>query len=198
LADLRKWFFDVEWHDVYDLLEFIAEIFPIAFEDRPRFLSFCNSMLERELSAYRFVGMTLTPVTSQEEMDAIGAALSVPDPFKSSRVHIERALALLSDREVPDYRNSVKESISAVEATCRIITQDGKATLGDALTELERKQVLHPALKKSFSSLYGYTNDAEGIRHALLEEARLGFDDAKFMLVCCSAFVSFLIAKTSE
>jgi len=53
-------------------------------------------------------------------------------------------------------------------------------------------------LKKGFSNLYGYTSSAEGIRHALLEEAKLNFEDAKFMLVSCSAFVNYLIAKTSK
>jgi len=67
------------------------------------------------------------------------------------------------------------------------------------LKKLEDKGIeLHPALKSSFSSLYGYTNDADGIRHALLEESTLDFDDAKFMLVSCSAFVNYLAAKANK
>jgi hypothetical protein len=50
-------------------------------------------------------------------------------------------------------------------------------------------------LSKAFESLYGYTSDANGIRHALMDASTLGFADAKFMLVCCSAFVNFLVAK---
>ena len=49
------------------------------------------------------------------------------------------------------------------------------------------------ALRNAFSSLYGYTNDAEGIRHALLEEGNLTKADAKFMLVCCSAFINYAL-----
>jgi hypothetical protein len=106
---------------------------------------------------------------------------------------------LFSDRKSPDYRNSVKESISAVEAICKIITGDEKATLGQALKKLEDKGLhLHAALRNAFSSLYGYTNDAEGIRHALLEEPTLDFDDAKFMLVSCSAFVNYLAAEAAK
>ena len=113
------------------------------------------------------------------------------------RVHLQSSVDLFSDRKNPDYRNSIKESISAVEAVCQIITGEEKATLGQALKKLEEKGIeLHEALRKSFSNLYGYTSDADGIRHALLEESTLDFDDAKFfMLVSCSAFVNYLAAK---
>jgi len=63
--------------------------------------------------------------------------------------------------------------------------------------KLEEQIGLHPALKASFSSLYGYTSDEGGIRHALMEEEKVDFNDAKFMLVVCSAFVSFVLSKTA-
>ena len=111
---------------------------------------------------------------------------------------MRNALDLLSNRKSPDYRNPIKESISAVEAICKIITGKQKATLGGALKEIEKKIKLHPALKNAFNSLYGYTNDAEGIRHALLDKSSLSFEDAKFMLVSCSAFTNYLISKASK
>jgi hypothetical protein len=37
--------------------------------------------------------------------------------------------------------------------------------------------------------------DQAGIRHALLEKEQVGFDDAKFMLVVCSAFVNYVIPE---
>ncbi len=66
------------------------------------------------------------------------------------------------------------------------------------MKEIETKISLHPALKDAFSSLYGYTSDAEGIRHALLDEPNLSFEDAKFMLVSCSAFINYLISKAPK
>ena len=35
---------------------------------------------------------------------------------------------------------------------------------------MEKDHSLHPALKSSFSSLYGYTRDSGGIRHSLIEK----------------------------
>src|SRR5205814_4142658 len=104
----------------------------------------------------------------------------------------------MSDRKNPDYRNSIKEAISAVEATCGMISGKPKATLGDALKVLREKGSVHPALEKAFSAIYGYTSDANGIRHALTEESNLTFSDAKFMVISCSAFVNYLRGKAAE
>ncbi|HUW95471.1 MAG TPA: hypothetical protein VMW58_06760 [Anaerolineae bacterium] len=81
-----------------------------------------------------------------------------------------------------------------------MISGDEKATLGQALKQIEKQAELHGALKGAFEKLYGYTSDADGIRHAfgLLEEPNLRSEDAKFMLVACSAFVNYLLAKASR
>ena len=99
----------------------------------------------------------------------------------------------MSDRANPNFRNSIKESISAVESLAKHVAGESAATLGAVLKSLERDQKLHPALKSAFSSLYGYTNDAQGIRHALMDDPNLNKADARFMLVCCSAFTNYVI-----
>ena len=57
---------------------------------------------------------------------------------------------------------------------------------------------MHPALKAGFSKLYGYTSDESGVRHPILKDANVGFAEAKYMLVTCSAFVNFLVDKGRE
>lgn len=104
----------------------------------------------------------------------------------------------MSDRQNPDYRNSIKESISSVESICKIVTKNDKASLGQALKLIEDQYGLHEALKKSLSQLYGYTSDGDGIRHAMLEESNLTYIDAKFMLVACTNFINYLIDKTKD
>lgn len=109
---------------------------------------------------------------------------------------IHQANKLLSDRDNPDYENSIKESISAVEAICEIITDaKGKeTTLGAILKKLDKNGiVIHKALLSAFSSLYGYTSDANGIRHAGdFDGPTASFEEAKFMLVACCAFINYL------
>ena len=194
---IREYFFKAPWYEVYDFIEFLATHYP-----KPKlnalFIKTCNQTLERELSGYRFVGGKITQITSDQEISAIEEVLNIPDPFKGPRMQIKSALDKLSNRKSPDYRGSIKDSISAVEGVVAIITGQRKATLGKALKRIEDKNKisLHSALKEAFIKLYGYTSDAEGIRHALLEESNLTFTDAKFMLVSCSAFINYLIDKT--
>ena len=195
-ADFRKRFFEWEWSRVYDFLEFCAQLLSQHFSQE--FVNTCNMVLEAEMSAYRFVGSQIVELTSTEEIESIEGALAVSGPLKSVSAHLGRALELLADRKTPDYRNSIKESISAVEAVCKVLANKPKAVLTEAITALEKKAILHHSLKSAFVSLYHYTSDAQGIRHALMDEATLNQDDAKFMLVACSAFVNYVVALAAK
>lgn len=183
--EIKEYFASCKWFELYDLLETIANDQSKLVSDETR--TWINNTLEKHNAAYRFVGSEISEITDKNEIQAIEAALGTAD--SPVRAHLDAALRMLSDKEAPDYRNSVKESISAVEAACRLVTGNTSATLGDAL---KRVQNLHPAMSKAFSQLYGYTNDASGIRHSLIDEATITYADAKFMLVTCSAFVSYL------
>ena len=119
--EIKNIFYSYEWYEVYDFIEFTVDNYPLE-GDNQKFMILCNSFFERELSAYRFVGGKITRITSQEEISEIEEALNIPEPFKAVSIHIKRALALFSDKKAPDYRNSIKESISAVEAICKLIT----------------------------------------------------------------------------
>lgn len=156
-----------------------------------------NRTFEREYVGYRFVGDTITPITDEIEQTAIESALN--SEFQEIQQHFKKATGFLADRTTPDYQNSIKESITAIERMCSIIL--GKsATLGDALKKLEAHGIIiHPALKTAFDKLYGYTSDSSGIRHAgQLGGAGATFDEAKFMLVACSAFVNYLTSLFSK
>lgn len=187
---LKDYFSSCQWFEIYDLLEAIANDQSELISDETR--KWINNTLEEHNAAYRFVGTEIAEITDKNEIQAIEAALATAD--SPVRTHLNAALRMLSDKEAPDYRNSVKESISAVEAACRLVTGNTSATLGDAL---KRVQNLHPAMSRAFSQLYGYTNDASGIRHSLTDEATISYADAKFMLVTCSAFVSYLKVAAS-
>jgi hypothetical protein len=144
------------------------------------------------MSAYRLVDGKIVRITAEEEIAEIEEA--VHGGASPVRTHLGRALELLSDRKKPDYRNSIKESISSVESLVQIALGE-KGTLGSLVKKLEIDAGIHPALTKSLSSLYGYTSDEDGIRHAILNSPKVEFEDAKFMLVVCSAFVNFVQSK---
>jgi hypothetical protein len=101
-------------------------------------------------------------------------------------------------KPTPDYRNSIKESISAIESLAKQITNEESGGLDKALSKLDSVVYFHKAFKAGLLSLYGYTSDEDGIRHAILEEPTVGFDEAKFMLISCSALVNFMISKANK
>lgn len=189
---LKNHFLQCEWYEKYDLIEFLSLL---EKGDRSlRFTEACNCSLKREMAAYRVIDCKVVKITSEQEVEEIETALSTE--WETVNTHLRSALFHLSNRESPDYRNSIKESISAVESLCILLSGDKSATLGKALGIIEKQFQIHGALKQAFSSLYGYTSDSSGIRHALLDgNISLSFEDAKFMLVSCSAFINYLRSK---
>ena len=194
IKSLRDYFFSAKWYEVYDLIEFIISVTNAPDE----LIKFVNSVLKRDLAGYRVIDKKIVEVTAEEEVASIELALRNTSKLAAPHAHLKASLNLLADRKSPDYRNSIKEAISAVESLCQIVTGDPKATLGSALKALEQRSLIHPALKSCFSALYGYTSDADGIRHAMSQESNLTQTDAKFMLVACTAFINYLIGKAAE
>jgi len=197
VAEIRDYYFACRWNEVYDFIEFVVARTSSSSSDwNTRQV---NEVLANELSAYRLVAGRVVPISSEQETQAVERAIEqTRGPYSNSAEHLQQAVNLLGRKPVPDFRNSIKESISAVEAVSAVITGDTKATLGGALKVIGSQAPLHGALRSAFDKLYGYTSDADGIRHALMEEANLEQEDAIFMLVACSAFVSYLIAKQSR
>jgi AbiJ N-terminal domain 4 len=190
IHSLKSYFYDCEWYEVYDFIQFIINNIAEDNELEDR----VNYLLEREFSGYRFIHGVCTDNTAQQEIEALEEAIG-DNRFKGVSGHLKRALELMSDRKNPDYRNSIKESISAVESMVREIVRNEKDTLGKALVKLEKDGKIHKSLKDGFSKMYGYTSDEGGIRHAMMDESNVSADDAKFFLLSCTSFINYLKTK---
>lgn len=187
---------NAECNEVLDILWYINSwINQHYYSYKEYFSEIFNNLFETEYVGYRFIGDKIVAITDRCEIDEIEQACNAP--YNGCKAHIEKAVGFLADREHKDYKNCIKESISAVESVCKIIVDDEKATLGEAIKKLKEKGIkFHQALEKSFSMLFGYTSDEGGIRHAEgLFVSEVSFEEAKFMLVSCSAFVNYLISE---
>ena len=189
----------IEWWKVYDFLEFIITCMKNSKKDKYNtsfivdFINKCNKVLEEENSAWRVKKDTGTvvPIANETELQSIEEA-STSDTFG---IHIKKAVRFLSLKQNPDYENSIKESILAVESILKQIGSP-KKTLGQNIKNL---QDIHPALREGFSKLYGFTSDKNGIRHASFKGyLTCDFETAKYMLVTCSAFCNLLNSKFSS
>jgi hypothetical protein len=147
-------------------------------------------------AAYRVIdGKVICPIASDTEHATITKAFAdlAATEFNGARAHLRNAASHLT---AGAYADSVRESIHAVEAVGKMLDPSADV-LSKALKKLEQKISIHTAMKNGFASLYAYTSDEKGIRHALLDDSTAKVDetDALFMLGACAAFVSYLIAK---
>lgn len=210
---LKTYFYSLPWYAAYDFLEFLVHnhrnMTTTRYSghhelshsvDTKRFIEAVNNILEVELSGYRFVQGVLTPISNKEEAEAVETAFTEArkSGLDGAAQHIHSAIELLGKKPAPDFRNAIKEAISAVESVSKQIVGADAATLDAALKELSEKSDVHGALRAGFLKLYGYTSDESGIRHAILEEPNVGFAEAKYMIVSCSAFVHYLIQKSES
>jgi hypothetical protein len=187
-------FYSWKWWKVYDFLEFILEN-DGNLKRRKVFKDTCIDIMEKENLGYRIIENFVVPITSKEEIIEIENAIS--NSAREIQIHLEQSLMLLSDKAKPDFRNSIKEAISAVEGQCKAIAGEKNITLMTALDKIEKdKRVsIHPHLREAFKKIYSWANDSEGIRHSLKEEPTVDKEDAQFMLIACSAFINYLQVK---
>ena len=184
------------WYEIYDLIEFSINSWRDKYSNLNKYISIFNDLLEQNASGYRIIEKVVTPITDEIEISEISKAIEDTIIEDTVRIQLVDSLEKLSDRNNPDFRGSIKDSISALESLFRIITKDSSIELSKALKFIEEKAgiELHKALKDAFIKLYAWTSDAEGIRHSLMDYPRLGFPEAKFMLVSCSAFINMIMA----
>ena len=193
------------WYRKLDLVEYVCKWISINVANYSYldgllrdFESNLNHEFDRLDYGYRVVSHCIMDISSDEEKSAIDDAIE--NSKDNVRKHLQSAIAHYASRPTPDVRNSIKESISAVEAVCRELT--GENTLGKALKHLEDNGVvIHKMLKEGFTKFYVYTNDEDsGIRHALMDDDGTyvpSKDEAYYMLVTCSAFVNYLRRKVA-
>lgn len=193
------------WHKKLDLIElsvkylygYIEENSMPSDREVRTFVKELNGEFKRLNFAYRVIDMEIAEITSEEEIVAIEEALA--NSKDNIRTHLNNALKLYAQKPTGDYRNSIKESITAVEAISRNIT--GEKVLN--LKKMEEKGLIIPSvLRQAFEKLYGYTNDEKtGIRHALMDDEGSYVpqaEEALFMLVSCSAFINYLNKNIKE
>lgn len=192
ITHLGQWWRDAEWFRLYDVVETILE--DAEPEEVVDYLDYLEDDFTKNLAPVRIVEKRVVRVDSATDVEAIEAAVVDTGDIPGARYHLEQALNLLASRESPDYPNSVKEAISAVEAVVKEITGKSKATLGTALDTLKKSGVaLHPSLIRGWQAIYGYASDADGIRHSASDRPKVDQAEARYWLVTCSAFVSLML-----
>jgi hypothetical protein len=200
LNEFRHEMFRREWWGVYDFLEVMLRNAPntrwLPLQDRLR--SALDESLQTLGGHFSVVGTEIVPRISPNEVAAINLAISSDQAAWNK--HLERAISLYKQRPNGDFRNSVKESLSAVEAIVRSFAGDETGNLGELCNQLKGKKELNTNLATSLSQLYWYASGFGGARHALkpsqIEAGQeIVLEDARLILVCCAGWVNYFSAR---
>lgn len=184
---IKKFILTNYYNAIFDLLEGINKFWK---QRDDSFEKAINNTFEEENVQHRFVNGFITDITDEHEITQIQECLDVND---ESSVHISKALNHLYNRQKPDYENSIKESVCAVEVKCKKITEDPKATLGSAIKKLKDNGInVHPSFEQGITKLYGFASDAKGIRHGGGKETTITEKEAKLVLTICTSTCNYL------
>jgi len=147
-------------------------------------------------TSYGVIDDTIIPLASPEERDDVAKNLTevASSPLSGAYAHLKKAGTELA---AGNNRDTIREAIHAVESAAMYVTGKQRATLGDALTQIQKTSPIHSTMKAAFEKLYAYTNAEKGIRHSLFdsENERVGAEEALFMFSACTAFVAYLVRK---
>ena len=194
---------EMKWYEKLDSVEFAVEFMRTHFTDIRRiaviddFEKEINRHFERLNYGYRILQGKIVDIVSDIEIQSVNQAVEHNDGVS---FHLQEALNLYSLKPVPQSRNSIKESITAVETLFRNFT--GESTFGKAYDKAKKQLAIHPRLEEMIQKMYDYTNQKDtGIRHAKVEPDNTHLpspEEALFMLIACSATINYVRAKMSN
>lgn len=196
-GDIRQTFNRAKFHEVFDFIERLLSLLPSTYFPLEVVIDILNKCLVRNSVAWRINAIgQFVPVSNEVELKEIDLVIqnSEQNDLPTIAKHLKTAIDMLSGQ--PDknkLRLSIKESISMVGVVARKIA--GENDLGKALFQLEKIGLITASLKDKFKNYYSYTSGKNGIRHELMEESNLDYEEAKYFLVTCSAFTNYLVEK---
>lgn len=150
-----------------------------------------NAALSRYGAGWRLQEGMWIQVDSDVQNAQIVEVISTAKNYKSVEEKVKLALRELNDPKNKDFGVSVVHAHTALEAMA--VTLTGENTLSKAAEKLKHHgKPLHPALKKTLQSLFGWVSEQSNLRHGGEEISKVDRDLAKFALLTMFAFVNFL------
>jgi hypothetical protein len=114
----------------------------------------------------------------------------------SARQHFDKALQFFRHPTRPDFQNSVKEAVCAVEATGKVLFPMARAaTLGDLIKwfGLTTVVAVPKALCQTLTGIYAFRNGAEGVAHGATTGGKVSSEVAEYVLAMCASQIIYLV-----
>lgn len=117
--------------------------------------------------------------------------------LRKARTYYSKAQNFFRDREQPDYANTVKDAVCAIESAGKeLFPQADVSTLGELINWLKNKNnnfAIPPALINTFSSIYALRNSAEGVAHGSTNGGDITKEIAEYILSVSASTIIYLV-----
>jgi len=202
ISEFEKIFFRYPINILFDFLEFLRDQQPITNLFQFKTL---NKILEEEKVAYRFVNGIFIETESEaqiKQIEDLSNGLKTANLSRSEN-HFNEAFRNLYDRNNPNYKTSIIESIQFLECLInfKLNKGRGKRQLGDLLQDIKifKQSDFELSVLEMFSKIYGKLSN-NGIRHGaseFKEEFELlitpNFNQAKLIFNLAISLGSYLL-----
>lgn len=114
----------------------------------------------------------------------------------SARTHYEKALRFFRHPSNPDYENSVKEAVCAVEAVGKLLFPLAKAsTLGDVIRWLGTTTELSvpKAICQTFTGTYAFRSGGDGVGHGAANGGKATPEVTEYILAVSASQIIYLV-----
>lgn len=125
------------------------------------------------------------------------AQVVLGDPrLGNARRHYDKAMQFFRHPSKPDFENTAKEAVCAVEAAGKALFPEAKvATLGDLVKwlTLTSDVGMPKALGQTISGVYGYRSGGDGVGHGGSAGGEATAEVAEYVLAICASQIIYLV-----
>jgi hypothetical protein len=125
------------------------------------------------------------------------AEVVMGDPrLEQARKHYSKALKYFRQASNPDWENSVKEAVCAVEAAAKALFPDAKGkTLGEVITSITGRDEakLPKTIANTFHGLYGFRSGGTGVGHGGSTGGKATESIAEYILAVAASQIILLV-----
>jgi len=179
------------WNDEFqvtkskaDVQKFIEQELQRLFVEESLSVEFVDGVVRRRGRKH------LVDVTTRAEVVLGDARLA------NARKHYDKALQFFRHPSKPDYENTVKEAVCAVEAAGKSLFSSAKAaTLGDLTKWLSSTTdvAVPKALVQTITGIYAYRSGGDGVGHGGSAGGAATAEVAEYVLGVCACQIIYLV-----
>lgn len=198
---IRNHFQSAQWFEIYDLIEFVSNNFPLDKEEsNKKFKKICNFYLEREKSAYRFIGNNVVETTSEIEIKEIEKLLKREDLINEIGKDIKKASSFIfNQRENSDFKEPIMLITKAFNEFERFMDMNISLPVLEFEEKIEHILKDTPEIDKLVLCIRDMFVKLKEINESDIPvSGKIEYEDVRFILVQTVTYMNFFLQKMSK